>query len=202
MTTVVEKNGNKGAAVVKPLDFDNIPDAPREIQARRPMLKWKKLADPGNANTKFVVGGWLLGAEYLPNPKGASRKEDGFWVAIVELTHPCKAVDGDEIVTAQPGTEVYVPFGKFTTDLGKQLSPMLGKKTMFWVAIRPDGEIPTANNPMRKFKVKPGEKGELAPQIREGRYLVYLAPAANVPSLPAGTTEAEHEAARAEVPFS
>jgi hypothetical protein len=46
------------------------------------------------------------------------------------------------------------------------------------------------------------ETGDIAPTIREGSELQYLAPAANVPALPVGTTDAEREAAQAEVPFS
>lgn len=156
------------------LDFDKIEGA-RDSITRRPYIDWKKLAGRDHSNKNFVLAGFLIeGGIPLNNPKGAERKQDFHLGAIIELTHPCKAVVGEEIVDCKPGDEVVFSYGSGEGDLGRHLQPLFGHDVMFWVAIRPNGDMDlnNGNAPMKLYSMKVGEVGALAPKRRTGRYLL------------------------------
>lgn len=185
-------------------DFDKAKGSAAVEQSitRYPVVEWKELAGEKNDNKAIVVCGYVVASHRLNNPKGAERKTDFWLAAVVRLTHPCPAIitgeKGKERIMAQPGDEVYVPYGSDETDLAKHLQPLLGLEMMFWAAIRPDGvvKMDAGRNPMRKFEVLIGKEGEYAPIKRTGKYLLGMAKEPLQIEAPKDATPAQQNAAR------
>jgi len=141
----------------------------------RPRIKWSVLSGRDNDKKDVVVCGYFIRREAMQNPKGAQRQDDEWGAGIVELTHPCRAIDGEKEIIAQPGTEVLVDYGSDDTDLGRRFAELQGLDKMFWLAIEPNGtrDIGGGKNPMRKFNVKiGGETTKFPPKTRTGKYLI------------------------------
>lgn len=199
-------NDKTQAPVSTALDFDKI-DGARESITRRPVCDWPEFAGRDNSNKAYVVAGRLIELVKMNNPKGADRKDDFWWAAILEVTHAVKAKMGEETIDVLPElgskSEVYVPIGSDQTDTAKHLFPLVGHEMMFWVALQPNGtlDVGAGKNEMKLFNVKIGETGKYAPIKRTGRYLLggSTAKAAEVIAPPTGATPSQVAAARSTV---